>query len=213
VRRILAADGGSKGGGDGEDIPVTWSGQHARRGGRTVLGRPPALVLVVAEKLFSALGAAGTAVLVVALDRRGGIDAALLRLSQELSEDPNDVALRWLAGHLPHVGLGPGVALWTGAGLTFWALLLGAEAVGLWLERGWGEFLIVVETASFLPVELWDILARGHGFAVVGLVVNLLILAYVGGLYRRRARRRPAPSGAAREPGDGGGRPEGDAGA
>lgn len=164
------------------------------RGG-SLFGRPALLVLVVAEKAVSALGAAGAVALILALGGRSGVEAAFVRLTQAISEDPDNVVTRWLAHHLPHhLGVPAGAVLWTGVGLAFWALLLGAEAVGLWRERFWGETLIIVETASFLPLEVWDILTHSHLAGVAGLAVNLVILVYVGSLVRKRRYARPPPT-------------------
>ena len=77
------------------------------------------------------------------------------------------------------------------AGLAFWAVLLGAEAIGVWLQRPWGELLIIVETASFLPFEVWGTLHQVRLGGLVALTVNALVLLYLAIRYaRRRSLRR-----------------------
>lgn len=73
-----------------------------------------------------------------------------------------------------------------------WALLLGAEALGIWLRRPWGELLVIVETALFLPVEIWSIVHHVGMTDILTFLVNGLVLAYVANRYigRRHAGRR-----------------------
>lgn len=53
------------------------------------------------------------------------------------------------------------------------------EAVGLILGRLWVEWLIVAETAIFLPFEIYALARHATGLKVLTLVANLLILAYL----------------------------------
>lgn len=55
----------------------------------------------------------------------------------------------------------------------------GVEAVGLWMERRWAEYLTAVATAGFLPFEIHELIDRVTPLRVVALVVNLAILAYL----------------------------------
>jgi uncharacterized membrane protein (DUF2068 family) len=65
-----------------------------------------------------------------------------------------------------------------------YAVIEGVEAVGLWLERRWAEYLTVVATAGFLPFEIRELLDRVTILRVVALVVNLAILIWL--LYSKR---------------------------
>jgi uncharacterized membrane protein (DUF2068 family) len=60
-----------------------------------------------------------------------------------------------------------------------YAVLEGAEAVGLWRERRWAEYLTAVATAGFLPLELHELAKRVSVGRVLALVVNLAVLAYL----------------------------------
>jgi len=54
-----------------------------------------------------------------------------------------------------------------------------AEAVGLWMERRWAEYLTVVATASLLPVEVIEL---SHHFTVLksfGFVLNIAVVGYL----------------------------------
>jgi uncharacterized membrane protein (DUF2068 family) len=58
------------------------------------------------------------------------------------------------------------------------------EAVGLWRERRWAEYLTAIATAGFLPFEVHELLKRVTVLRVLALVVNLAILAWL--VYRKR---------------------------
>jgi uncharacterized membrane protein (DUF2068 family) len=60
-----------------------------------------------------------------------------------------------------------------------YAVVEGAEAVGLWYEKRWAEYLTAVATAGFLPFEVHELLKRVTVVRAGALVVNLAILVYL----------------------------------
>ncbi len=61
------------------------------------------------------------------------------------------------------------------------------EGIGLMLEKVWAEYFTALITASFLPLEIFELWHRITWFRVGLFVVNLAVLAYlVGHLVRRR---------------------------
>jgi uncharacterized membrane protein (DUF2068 family) len=58
------------------------------------------------------------------------------------------------------------------------------EAIGLWHERRWAEYLTAIATAGFLPFEIIELTRRVTVIRVGALVINLLILFWL--LYRKR---------------------------
>jgi uncharacterized membrane protein (DUF2068 family) len=81
---------------------------------------------------------------------------------------------------------------------TAYAVIEGVEAVGLWLEKRWAEYLTAVATAGLLPLEIHELTKRVTGLRVGALIVNLIILIYLVyakelfGLGRARRARREA---------------------
>nr|WP_249420002.1 DUF2127 domain-containing protein [Rhabdothermincola salaria] len=59
------------------------------------------------------------------------------------------------------------------------AVMEGTEAIGLWLEKRWAEYLTVVATAIFLPLEVRELVEGVSAVKVATLTVNLLVLAYL----------------------------------
>jgi uncharacterized membrane protein (DUF2068 family) len=76
-----------------------------------------------------------------------------------------------------------------GAGSFVYAALLLTEAVGLWLERPWAEYFTIIVTASFIPLELYELTRRFTMVRLTVLVVNLAIVAYLAA-HRRKAVHR-----------------------
>jgi uncharacterized membrane protein (DUF2068 family) len=72
-------------------------------------------------------------------------------------------------------------------GALAYAGLFAAEGVGLWLGRRWAEYLTVVETASFLPIEIVELVRRLTSLRMTALVFNLLVVAYL--IHRLRRSR------------------------
>ncbi len=53
------------------------------------------------------------------------------------------------------------------------------EAVGLWHERRWAEYLTALATAGFLPFEVDELIKRVTVFRVSALVINGAILVWL----------------------------------
>jgi uncharacterized membrane protein (DUF2068 family) len=66
-----------------------------------------------------------------------------------------------------------------------YAVLEGAEAYGLWRRRRWGEWLTVIATSLLIVPEAWELAKSVTVLKVGGLILNLLIVAYL----IRRLRR------------------------
>lgn len=64
------------------------------------------------------------------------------------------------------------------------------EGIGLYLEKAWGEFLALAITASFLPLEIFEIVRRLTWVRVGLLAINVLVFVYLLQLVLERARRR-----------------------
>jgi uncharacterized membrane protein (DUF2068 family) len=67
--------------------------------------------------------------------------------------------------------------------LAYGALQL-VEGVGLWMLKRWGEYVAVVGTSLFIPVEIHELLDRVTVLRVLALLVNLFAVGYL--LYTKR---------------------------
>ena len=65
-----------------------------------------------------------------------------------------------------------------------YAALEGVEAVGLWFNRRWAEYLTFVATSILIPYEIYELYLRLSVVKVVAFVLNVLVAAYL--LYAKR---------------------------
>jgi uncharacterized membrane protein (DUF2068 family) len=65
-----------------------------------------------------------------------------------------------------------------------YAVIEGVEAVGLWLEKRWAEYLTAVATAGLLPLEIHELLKRVTALRLGALIVNIIVLVYL--VYAKR---------------------------
>jgi uncharacterized membrane protein (DUF2068 family) len=60
-----------------------------------------------------------------------------------------------------------------------YAVVEGVEAVGLWYQRRWAEYLTLVVTASLLPLEVWELSTRFTPFKLIAFLVNVAVVVYL----------------------------------
>jgi uncharacterized membrane protein (DUF2068 family) len=63
------------------------------------------------------------------------------------------------------------------------------EGIGLYLEKTWAEYLTLAITASFLPLEVFEVFRRITLIRVSLLVANTLVFIYLLKLVAERAKR------------------------
>ena len=60
-----------------------------------------------------------------------------------------------------------------------YAAMEGSEAVGLWLEKKWAEYLTVITTALLLPLAVHELIKRVTVFRIFALVANIGVLVFL----------------------------------
>ena len=65
-----------------------------------------------------------------------------------------------------------------------YAAVEGVEAVGLWYQRRWAEYLTFLVTASLLPIEVYELAHRLSPLKILAFVINVAVVAYL--LYAKR---------------------------
>ena len=63
--------------------------------------------------------------------------------------------------------------------VTGYAVLEGIEAIGLWWQRRWAEYLTFLATTLFLPLEVYELTERVTVVRVAALVINVVIVSYL----------------------------------
>jgi uncharacterized membrane protein (DUF2068 family) len=70
------------------------------------------------------------------------------------------------------------------AAATTYAVLEGVEAVGLWYQKRWAEYLTFVATVAFIPYEVFELARAASTFKAIAFVINVAIALYL--LYAKR---------------------------
>jgi uncharacterized membrane protein (DUF2068 family) len=67
-----------------------------------------------------------------------------------------------------------------------------AEGIGLYLEKVWGEYLTLIITGSFLPLEVYELIRRITWVRSGLFVINALVFLYLLKVVAERGRERRA---------------------
>jgi uncharacterized membrane protein (DUF2068 family) len=93
--------------------------------------------------------------------------------------DPENKIVHGIASKI--TGLPPSRLHELGVGTFFYGLMFGTEGVGLLLKQRWAEYMTVLTTMTFLPLEVYELVAKPEHRAVkaVVLLLNVAILVYL----------------------------------
>lgn len=144
--------------------------------------RAPTLYFIIAVKFFK-----GTMALLLALGVFSLRDKDLPELFQNLLEllhfDPEKKFFADLADRVAEVT--PANLKWVTIGAVVYGCFMLLQATGLVFRVGWVVWLVIGESAFFLPVEIFELVHRPSLIKFAILVVNVIIVWY---LYTNRAR-------------------------
>jgi uncharacterized membrane protein (DUF2068 family) len=107
-----------------------------------------------------------------------------------LKLDPDNAYIHSAITRLTNIS--PGQLRAIGAGTFLYALLYLVEGGGLLLRKHWAEYLTVIATGIFIPLEIYEVIQRVSPIRIALLVVNLAIVAYL--IYQLMRKEREAPS-------------------
>jgi len=91
--------------------------------------------------------------------------------------DYHNRLIHWLLAKLPDVNDKELKEL--SVGTFIYAALFLTEGTGLALRKRWAEYFTIVSTASFLPLEIYEIVRQTGVANIVALVVNIAVLVYL----------------------------------
>jgi uncharacterized membrane protein (DUF2068 family) len=94
-----------------------------------------------------------------------------------LRGDPDNAFLGWILARLSLIE-DPQLKTLSAVSFGYGALFL-VEGTGLYFEKRWAEFLTIVATASFLPLEVYELVKKPDVPKVLVFVVNFLILLFL----------------------------------
>jgi uncharacterized membrane protein (DUF2068 family) len=112
-------------------------------------------------------------------------DHMVTLLSGPLNDTGQQASRGWLARQAQHLfDLKPGtLRVLLGLALVY-AIVEWCEAIGLWRERRWAEYLTVLATTGFLPLEIHELLNRVTVLRLLAFIVNVALVIWL--LYAKR---------------------------
>jgi|ERR1051326_904818 uncharacterized membrane protein (DUF2068 family) len=116
----------------------------------------------------------------------GNISSTVEHWIAALRMDPDNHYFHWLLEKLASINSRQ--LEWASAGSFFYSALLLTEGFGLWFERRWAEYLTVIATSSFIPIELYELTRKVNDARLVILTINLAIVLYLIRTLRRERR-------------------------
>jgi uncharacterized membrane protein (DUF2068 family) len=101
-------------------------------------------------------------------------------LSRPVGDTGQGASQGWLGRQLQHLfDLKPDtLRVLLGLAVTY-AVVEWTEAVGLWKEKRWAEYLTVLATAGFLPLEIHELVNRVTIVRVGALIVNVALIVWL----------------------------------
>lgn len=148
------------------------------------------LVLIGSFKLLEALFFFLVGVGVIHLIGKDLEDEAL-KLMGRLRVDPEGRVVGWVLDHVDNITSHRLKQI--GIATFFYSALRIVEGVGLVMEKLWAEYLTVGATTIFLPWEIYEICRRPDWIRIGVLIINVVVLVYLGWSLRRRLRRGEFP--------------------
>ena len=140
------------------------------------LGHNKILILIAVYKFLKALACiiAGIALLKIV-----HVDLILMvqRYIDQFHIDPRSQGVEWVLRNV--AGLGPRQITLFAFGIFAYAVLFIVEGVGLYFEKVWAEWLVIVEVAAFCPLEVIEIQRYPQMWHILIFVINVLIVFYL----------------------------------
>jgi len=106
-------------------------------------------------------------------------------VARRLELDPRRPFIRHLIAKLGHLRRHEVQVF--GAGAIGYGLLELVEGGGLLMRKRWAEWLTVLATSLLVPFEAYELVRHPSVLKAAGVVVNILIVAYLVRVVRRRA--------------------------
>ena len=152
------------------------------------------LRLIILDRFVKAVALIGGGVVLLVAERTGALAQFTARLQTELNLNPGShLWLRltsWLLQHLATLSSGAQTALAIAAML--YGLLEALEGTGLILRRRWAEYLVLLATVAFIPLEIDELLHHPTVWKGLALLINVAIAVYLVRRKRLFLERRPA---------------------
>lgn len=135
------------------------------------------LWLIVISKGITALLLWSAFALLLVAGREDPRNFFSLLMFRTFRGNPPEMAIHFLVTNLDFVthAMIVRVALATAV----YAVVESVEATGLLMRKWWAEWLVILVTVSFIPIEIYEIVMRPNVLKIGTLVANIIILLYL----------------------------------
>jgi uncharacterized membrane protein (DUF2068 family) len=155
------------------------------------------LIAIAVFKLMKAAALIAIGVGALRLGHDGDAHATLGRWIDDLRIDPNNRLFNHVVARIS--GLDRRKLEEVGIGTFVYAGVFLVEGTGLALRKHWAEYLTTIVTGSFIPLEVFEMIRKPSIPKAIGILVNVLIVAYLA-LRLRRERHERGSGRAVRQP-------------
>ena len=146
------------------------------------------LLLIGTIKVFKAVLLIALGIGVISL-LHGNVADELERWIRRLNTDAKNPFFQTYPQKIE--GLSPGKVSMLSAGAFVYSGLFLTEGIGLLMRKRWGEIVTIIITASFLPIEIYELAAKEFSvFKLLLLIGNAAVLVYLIWHLKREKKRR-----------------------
>jgi uncharacterized membrane protein (DUF2068 family) len=153
---------------------------------------PTGLLAIAVFKLVKATVLVAVGVGALSLIHNPDTEATLRHLLNVLRVDPNNHFFN--RGLSAVSGLDQRRLAEVGIGTFVYAAVFLVEGTGLLLRKTWAEYLTTIVTASFVPLEVHEMVRKASALKAAGIAVNVAIVVYLVLRLLHERRDRHAPS-------------------
>lgn len=161
---------------------------HALRIHRGARRVPLTIRIIAVGKLLKSAGFIIGALFLARLIHAPDLAATLGTFLTHLHIDPQGERMQhvmtWVTG-LPHSRL-----VLVAAGMNIYAAVYLIEGLGLWFDRPWAEWLTVVATSVFIPLEVEHLIHHPTIGITITLLLNTAVVCYLALRIRQRLKRQ-----------------------
>lgn len=137
--------------------------------------------LIILDRFVKAVALVLGGIVLLATERTGALAQFTERVQTELNvSSGSHLWLRltnWVLQHLAMLGGSAETALAIAALL--YGLLEAVEGTGLILRRRWAEYLVLLATCAFIPVEVDELVRHPTVWKALALLINVVIVVYL----------------------------------
>ena len=153
--------------------------------------RDRGLIVIAVFKLIKAALLLALAVGAISLLHKDVAEVVTYRIG-EIGVDPQGRYIQHLIEKLGFIG--PHEVKLISLGSLLYAMLFGTEGIGLLLQKRWAEYLTVITTASFLPLEFYELTRHVALSKMLVMATNIVIVLYLIWQLRKTALRNSTPN-------------------